>query len=49
MIGKAVQAMTFDYIGTDCCPDNPDIQKAISDMKKDQVLQSYQYFVGNPE
>lgn len=44
--------MTFDYIGTDCDPDNPDnpdIQKAISDMKKDQILQSYQYFVGNPE
>lgn len=49
MIGRAVPAMTYDYIGTDCCPDNPDIQKAISDMKQDQVLQSYQYFVGNQE
>ena len=41
--------MTFEYTGMDCCPDNPDIQKAILDMKKDQILQSYQYFVGNSE
>ena len=27
--------------------DNLDMQKAISDMRKDQVLQGYQYFVGS--
>lgn len=41
--------MTFDYIGTDSSPDNPDVRKAILDMKKDQILQSYQYFIENPE
>ena len=38
---------TFGYIGMDSSLDNLDMQKAISDMQKDQVLQSYQYFVGN--
>lgn len=28
---------------------NLDMQKAISDMKKDQVLQQYQYFVGSSQ
>lgn len=37
----------FDYIGTDSNPENLDMQKAISDMQKDQILQSYQYFVGS--
>ena len=37
----------FGYIGMDSSLDNLDMQKAISDMQKDQVLQSYQYFVGN--
>lgn len=41
--------MIFDYIGIDSGPDNPDVQKAILDMKKDQILQSYQYFIENPE
>ena len=38
---------SFDYIGMDSNLDNLDMQKAISDMQKDQVLQSYQYFVGS--
>ena len=37
----------FDYIGNDSSLDNLDMQKAISDMRKDQVLQGYQYFVGS--
>ena len=41
--------MIFDYIGTDSSSDNPDVLKAILDMKKDQVLQNYQYFIENPE
>ena len=38
---------SFDYIGMDSSLNNLDMQKAISDMQKDQVLQSYQYFVGS--
>ena len=38
---------SFDYIGMNSSLDNLDMQKAISDMQKDQVLQSYQYFVGS--
>ena len=38
---------SFDYIGIDSNPENLDMQKAISDMQKDQILQSYQYFVGS--
>ena len=37
----------FDYIGMDSSLNDLDMQKAISDMRKDQVLQSYQYFVGS--
>ena len=37
----------FDYIGKDSEIGNLDVQKAVSDMKKDQVLQEYQYFVGD--
>ncbi|MDD6810810.1 MAG: hypothetical protein PUD93_02935 [Lachnospiraceae bacterium] len=37
---------SFDYIGNDSSLDNLDMQKAVSDMKKDMVLQEYQYFVG---
>ncbi|HKM34987.1 MAG TPA: hypothetical protein VJY54_09630 [Lachnospiraceae bacterium] len=39
----------FGYIGKDSDIEDLDMQKAISDMKKDQVLQQYQYFVGNSE
>lgn len=38
---------SFDYIGNDSSLDNLDMQKAISVMRKDQVLQGYQYFVGS--
>ena len=38
---------SFGYIGMDSSLDNLDMQKAISDMQKDQILQSYQYFVGS--
>ena len=37
----------FDYIGKDSEIGNLDVQQAVSDMKKDQVLQEYQYFVNN--
>lgn len=37
----------FDYIGKDSEIGNLDVQQAVSDMKKDQVLQEYQYFVGD--
>lgn len=38
---------SFGYIGMDSDPENLDMQKAISDMRKDQILQNYQYFVGS--
>ena len=38
---------SFEYIGMDSNPNDLDMQKAISDMQKDQVLQNYQYFVGS--
>lgn len=38
---------SFDYIGNDSSLDNLDMQKAVTDMKKDKVLQEYQYFVGS--
>lgn len=37
---------TFDYIGSDSEIGNLDVQKAVSDMKKDQILEEYQYFYG---
>lgn len=37
----------FDYIGSESRIDDLDMQKAISDMQKDRVLQNYQYFVGS--
>lgn len=37
----------YGYIGRDSEIESLDMQKAISDMKKDQVLQQYQYFVGS--
>lgn len=37
----------FDYIGQDSDIRSLDMDRAISDMKKDQVLQQYQYFVGS--
>lgn len=40
------QKEDFGYIGKDSSIEDLDMEKAISDMKKDQVLQQYQYFVG---
>lgn len=40
---------SFDYIGSESGLANLDMQKAISDMKKDEVLQEYQYFVGSAQ
>lgn len=37
----------FEYLGQDSDIRNLDMEKAISDMKKDQILQQYQYFVGS--
>lgn len=37
---------SLDYLGKNNDIENLDVQKAISDMKKDQVLQQYQFFVG---
>ncbi len=39
----------FGYIGQDSDLGNLDMQKAISDMKRDSILQQYQYFVGSAE
>ena len=38
---------SFGYIGRDSDIHSLDVEKAIDDMKKDQVLQQYQYFVGS--
>lgn len=37
----------FGYIGKDSNIRSLDVQKALDDMKRDQVLQQYQYFVGS--
>lgn len=37
----------FGYIGKDSDIRSLDVEKAIDDMKKDRILQQYQYFVGN--
>ena len=37
----------FSYIGSDSDIKILDMQKAISDMKQDSILQEYNYFVGN--
>lgn len=37
----------FGYIGRDSDIRSLDVQRAISDMQKDSLLQQYQYFVGS--
>lgn len=37
---------TYDYIGSESSLAKLDIQQAISDMRKDKILEEYQYFVG---
>lgn len=39
----------FEYIGKDRDIHGLDAEKAINDMKRDQVLQQYQYFVGSSD
>lgn len=39
----------FSYIGTDKDIAGLDMEKAISDMKQDSILQEYNYFVGGRE
>lgn len=39
----------YGYIGNDSDIAALDMQKAISDMQKDKVLQQYQYFVGESQ
>jgi len=43
------QADDFGYIGKDASLAGLDMEKAISDMKKDDVLQQYNYFVGSAQ
>ena len=38
---------SFDYLGSESGLMNLDVRKAISDMRKDSILQEYQYFVGS--
>lgn len=40
---------SLDYLGKSSEIENLDVKKAISDMKKDQVLQQYQFFVGSKD
>ena len=40
---------SYDYIGSESGLANLDVQKAVSDMRKDSVLQEYQYFVGSAQ
>lgn len=37
----------YSYIGKDKDIENLDMEKAISEMRQDSILQEYQYFVGN--
>lgn len=37
----------FGYIGQDSDISSLDVEQAISDMKKDRILQQYNYFVGS--
>ncbi len=39
----------FGYIGKDRDIRSLDVEKAIDDMRKDEVLQQYQYFVGSSQ
>lgn len=38
---------SFGYLGKDSDIHSLDVEKAIDDMRKDKVLQQYQYFVGS--
>lgn len=38
---------TFDMIGVDSDIHSLDVQKAVSDLEKDQIIRQYQYFVND--
>mgnify|MGYP000133499042 FL=1 len=40
---------TYELKGKDSDLESLDVQKAVSDLGKDQVLQQYQYFVGSSD
>lgn len=40
---------SFDYIGSESGLGLLDVQKAVSDMRKDNIIQEYQYFVGSSQ
>lgn len=39
----------YSYIGSESSLGSLDMEKAISDMRKDKMLEDYQYFVGSQE
>ena len=41
--------VTYDLKGADSELMSLDVEKAISDMKRDQVLQQYQFFIGESQ
>lgn len=41
--------VTYELKGADSDINNLDVEKALSDMRKDQVLQQYQFFVGTEQ
>ncbi|MBQ1194361.1 MAG: hypothetical protein IIX45_09645 [Lachnospiraceae bacterium] len=45
----AIEKLSIDkeFIGSESDINGLDVQKAVSDMQKDSILQQYQYFVGN--
>ncbi len=44
-----IKTDSFDYLGSESGLENLDVMKAVSDMRKDEVLQEYQYFVGSSQ
>lgn len=43
------QGEDYSYIGSESDINNLDMQKAITDMRKDKILEDYQYFVGSSQ
>ncbi len=43
------QGEDYSYIGSESEIGDLDMQKAISDMRKDKILEDYQYFVGSAQ
>lgn len=40
---------TFDYLGKEKQIESLDVQRAVQDAQKDEILQQYHYFVGSPD